>query len=121
MTTPATLDLSIYKGDSFDVFLRIKTRNPTTQVMEYKDLTGATVKAQVRTAKGAATADAEFTCTIQDQVATPGGVLLHLDPTQTSAMTLTKAGVWDCQVAFSATDVRTVLAGAVTLTQDVTV
>lgn len=122
MTTPAPKDLTIYQGDSFDLLVRVKGRNAATGVMEYLNLTGVTPKAQVRANEAATQVLAEITCTITDQVATPGGVLLHLDPaiTQTIALTTTQKHKWDLQLQWSATEVRTVLKGNVSVESDVT-
>lgn len=118
MTTPATFDISIYQGDSYDLFFRVKARNALGD-MVYQDLTGATGKAQVRADKTTATVAAEFTCTLSNQSTTPGGMLLHLAPAATTGLTIT-AGVWDCQITYSNGDVKTVLAGNVTVTKEVT-
>lgn len=118
MTNPAPLDLTIYQGDSHDIFFRLKARDGSGN-MVYKDITGCTVKAQIRATKDAATPLAEYTATLSDQTTTTGGCLLHLDPDVTAAI-VADLGVWDCEVGFSATDKKTILAGNVTFTKEVT-
>lgn len=118
MTTPATFDLSIYQGDSYDLFFRVKARNGIGDLV-YQDLTGATAKAQIRATKETASVLAEFTCSLSNQTSTPGGVLCRLTPATTAAITAT-AGVWDCEILYANGDKKTVLAGNVTFTKEVT-
>lgn len=118
MTTPAPFDLQIYQGDSYDLFFRVKARNGVGDLV-YLDLTGSTPKAQIRASKTSPTAAAELTANISDQTTLTGGVLLHITPAVSAALTLT-AGVWDCEILFASGDKKTVLAGDVTVTPEVT-
>lgn len=116
---PATLNLDIYRGDSKDVYFRVRDKNTDGSPGPYKVLTGATPKSQIRADKNNPAVLAEFTASLDDQVARPGGVLLHLTGAQTTAITPDTA-VWDVQVTHANGDVTTYLAGTVTITGDVT-
>lgn len=115
---PAAKDISIYRGDSYSLFFRVRKRTNEAPG-DYIDLTGTTPKAQIRANEAAAEVLAEFAASLGDQVNFPGSVLLTLTPTQTAALPLS-GGKWDVQIAFSATDVRTYLKGAVTVEDQVT-
>ena len=88
----------------------------------YMDLTGYTGKAQMRELAASAVVAAEFTVTILDQIATPGGLTISLSATQTSALEV-KSHVWDLQLtepAGAGGKVRTWLKGDVTVIAEVT-
>jgi len=123
---PAKHDIEIRRGDTYELFFRVRTRvwNPTTEVWEagaYRDLTGYEVTAQLRTAADAATVEIEFTCVLTNQTTVPGGVLVRATPAQTQALIIT-AGVYDVQLDPDGTgdDKYTYLEGDVTITKDVT-
>lgn len=118
MTTPATFNITMTRGDSYDLFFRVKARDAGGTLV-YQNLTGATVTAQYRETVDSVSALASFVATLSDQGTMPGGVLLHLSPATTAALTQL-TGVWDCQIAYSADDVKTVLSGTVTVNKDVT-
>lgn len=120
---PAPQDLSIYQGDSFDFFFRVRERDwdPFTETYTagpYVDLTGWTGKSQIRQTHEATDILAEFTVTFSNQATTPGGVLLTLTPAQTVA--LPAKGVWDVQLTNTAGEIRTFIAGSVTTSREVT-
>lgn len=117
---PAEQDIEIYQGDTFDLFLRLKKLTaPLTYT--YIDLTDAVPKAQVRATADAVGVLAEFTCALSDQVATPGGLLAVLSKVQTAALASTPPDfVWDLEITFANGDVKTILAGKVTVTKQVT-
>lgn len=122
MTKPATQDIDIYQGDSFDLFVRVKARD-AGGTMVYQNLTGATPKAQIRQSKSNVTVLVEFTCTLSNQTTTPGGVLVHATPAQTAALAATSPGapnVWDLEILYSNGDKRTILAGNASVTAEVT-
>lgn len=116
---PAPLDLEIYKGDTCEVFFRLRAKNTDGTAGAYINLTGCTPKAQIRATSVALPVIAEFVATLSDQNTVPGGVLLKLSPATTAAIVAT-SGVWDAQITNAATDVSTYLAGTVTFTSDVT-
>lgn len=118
MTIPAPLPLTLYQGDSFSLFVRIKARDAGGTLV-YQNLTGCTVKAQIRLNTEAPQVIAEFSANITEQVTLTGGIVLLLTPAQTAAMTELKA-VWDCEVLYSNGDKRTFLAGSVALVKEVT-
>lgn len=116
-------DLSIRRGDTKELFFRVRERvwDETTSAYipgAYRDLTGWTVLAQYRATEDANEVLAEFAATIMDQGVTPGGVLLRLTPAQTASLTIL-TGVWDCQLTDPAGDVYTYIAGKVAVDKDV--
>jgi len=116
---PATQDLEIYKGDTVEVFFRVRGKESDGSPGPYVDLTGSTAKSQIRATAASPTPLAEFTCTLSNQATTPGGVLLTLTPVQTQDIAETQ-GVWDVQITNAAGEVRTYLAGKVTFVNEVT-
>jgi hypothetical protein len=118
VTVPAEKDLKSTKGDSIDLFFRVKARD-VNGAMVYRNITGAIVTSQVRLAAEATSVQFAFTCTLADQTTTPGGVLIHASPTQTTGV-VGDSSVYDVQIAFTAEDVRTVLAGTITWIPEVT-
>lgn len=118
MTTPASYDLAIYQGDSYDLFFRVKARD-TNGVLVYQDLTGSTVKAQYRANAASSTVLLEFSCSLSNQSTTAGGVLVHASAAQTTALAV-MTGMWDCQITYPSGDVKTVLRGNVTVTTEIT-
>lgn len=90
---PAKKDINLYKGDSFQLFLRIRRKMYDANLKQMvngpgKDLTGMKVKATVRTSPGAPEVLCEFQATVPDQAieANLGFVLLGLTPAQTSRL-----------------------------------
>lgn len=121
MTTPATQDITIKRGDSWDALVRVKGRDGSGNLV-YLDLTGVTPKAQVRATAASATVLVELTCTITDQVATPGGVYLRLEDTTTTPLAPTTNALWDLELKWPGAtgDRKTILEGNVTITTDIT-
>lgn len=106
-------DLTVIRGDDFRAIVTLQNTN-----QDPFDLTGYTVKAQVRpTTDLEAPLTAEFEATIVDPP-TDGIIHLHLDHTDTA--TMTGDGVWDVQVTDADDNVTTIVRGAVTLIPDVT-
>ena len=110
MQQPGTFKLDLYRGDSYHWQARLWDDAPGGVAT---DLTGATVKAEIRD-KSAGTKIVELTCTLT--------LPNIIDVTMTPAMwaTCPSKGVWDLQVTMPSGEVRTVLAGDVTVTSDVT-
>jgi len=107
----ANLPLEIRIGDTETVSVTILDENE-----QPVNITGRSYAAQIRTTTDASTALATFTCAI---VSGPAGTLTAtLSATTTAALTPGLA-VWDLQET-SGTTVTTLLAGPVTIVQDVT-
>jgi hypothetical protein len=121
VTTAATIDIELKRGDSWDALVRVKGRNGAGDLV-YLDLTGVTPKAQIRTTPDATSVLAEITCTITDQVTTTGGVLLRLEDTDTSSLQATTNAKWDLELKWPGVngDRKTVVEGNVTVTLDTT-
>jgi hypothetical protein len=111
---PGTYPLSLYRGDSYTWQFRLWSDPAHTQPV---DLTGATVKAEVRYTPGG-TAILALDCTIT----APNIIGMHLPADAWDGFVMTKTGTaaWDLQVSFPGGDVITYLAGPVTLTADIT-
>lgn len=108
--TPGKYALALYRGDTYRWRFTMWADTGKTQPA---DLTGASAKAEIRdTAGGKLLAD--IACTITD----PNFVDAVLTADQSK--TLPSKGQWDLQLTMASGDVHTVLAGAVTLTGDVT-
>ena len=108
--TPGKYDLTLYRGDTFELpFVLWEDEAKLTPV----DLTDAIVKAEFRDKSGGLTVVA-FTCV----VTLPNTITVSM----TSAMWVgaPSGGVWDLQLTFPDGEVRTVIAGKVTVTADVT-
>jgi hypothetical protein len=107
--TPTTYPLAIYQGDTYRwQFVLWSDAEKTIPV----DLTGAEVKAEIRDKPGG-----NIQTTLDLVVTLPNIIDATLDA---AASHLLKKGVWDLQVTFASGDVSTFLAGAVTITADVT-
>ena len=107
---PGSYALTIYRGDTarwrFVFWADAQHSAPF-------DLTGATVKSEIRDKSGGAKI-VPLTCTIT----LPNEVEVVLDA-QASGLVPAK-GVWDLQFTWPNGDVRTMVAGAVSVTADVT-
>jgi len=108
--TPAAFPLNIYRGDSYRWQFRFWSDAAKTQPT---DLTGVMPKAEIRERPGGASITA-LGCT----VTLPNIVDVVLDAAPSQLLPL--KGAWDLQFTYAANDVRTVVAGDMTLTQDVT-
>jgi hypothetical protein len=126
---PATKDITIRRGDTKEIFFRVRTKvwNGTTLAWEpggYKDLTGYTVAAQVRETKDAVGVLLTFAVTLGNQADLEngrGGVLLKIPGSETAAVPLaTVTGVYDVQFTEPDGDPFTYLEGNVLFTEDVT-
>lgn len=108
---PATFNLTIRTGDTETVSVTLQNENGTPV-----DIAGRTYAAQLRTNASNTTILASFTCAIVD--AASGTLTASLTATQTAALTPGLA-VWDLQET-NGSSVTTLLAGQVTIVQDVT-
>lgn len=116
---PAPFDIQIYRGDRYSLFYQVRNKNPDGTAGAYVDLTGRTPKAQIRSTEDSPTVLAEFTATLANQTLFPGGVLLVLPSSVTTALSFSTAR-WDAQVADALGEPTTFLAGVATLIKDVT-
>lgn len=133
----AKKDLLLKQGDSYTLVFRVRTKvfDAVTNSYvpgDYRDLTGLTGKAQVRTAPGADPV-ASMTVTIPDQSveANRGIVVCKLTPQQTTAMTPspgypTPTYMWEVELADNVDPVavtwrKTYLEGGVSVEAEVTV
>lgn len=105
---PTNADLVIYKGD----FVRFNVTLPAG----FPSLTSATVKAQLKTDYNDRDPKA-FTCTITNPTT---GVIEVYMPSSITTNILPGSYIWDLQVTFVTTDVRTYFAGDVTVINEVT-
>jgi len=107
---PAAVDLAVYQGDDFGP-LTLTVTNPDGSAA---NLTGATFKAQIRSAPGAATLWASFTTSVATNVVT-------LALANTASATLPATAAWDCQMTASGGTVTTLAGGNVRVSGDVSV
>ena len=110
--TPGKFPLKLYRGDSYA--WRVSLYSDTAGSVPF-DLTGATVAAQIRDKPGGEQL-VDLGCTVE----LPNVVDVELTPAMWADSDATK-GAWDLQVTTGDGQVLTVLAGAVTVTTDVTV
>jgi hypothetical protein len=105
---PATLPMDLYRGDSSAMRLQFwdSGNNPI-------DLTGVVAKSQIRDRPAGSTI-VNLVCTIT----LPNTIDVTLLATDSG--TLPTQGVWDLQLTYPSGDVRTPVAGPVTVTPDVT-
>ncbi len=112
---PANYPITIFQGDDFDLIFRVKNDDGV-----YIDLTGFFPVAQIRETTDSPDILAQFNATLSNQTVSPGGVILTLTPQQTEELPRT-GGVWDVQLENSIrTEIRTYLAGRVTVLEQVT-
>ena len=117
MPKPASYPLDIYQGDTYRKRFRLNAKAPDNSPVPL-DLTGWTGTSQVRTSVGG-TVLIDFTVTIDaDQVENPGQFTISATDEVTALLNVTSA-VWDVQFEKSG-EVRTMLAGPVVITPDVT-
>jgi hypothetical protein len=111
---PASLPLDFYRGDSQRLQVRLWSQVPSngTPGIPY-DLTGITAKSEIRD-RPAGTNITEMACIIT----LPNIIDIYLAPADSHK--LPAKGVWDLQLTYGSGDVKTPLAGPVTVTPDVT-
>jgi len=110
---PGKYDLELYRGDTYRWQFTLWQDTARTIPV---DLTDATAKSELRDRSCSDPVRATATCV----VILPNTVEMRLEATQTAD--LLNKGVWDLQITRpgSPPDVRTVLAGSVVVTGDVT-
>jgi hypothetical protein len=107
---PQQMPLDVYRGDSYHWTFTLWTDSAATDPY---DLTGAVAKAEIRVKPGSPVL-ALLVCTVTQ----PNIVDVEL-PADLSTP-LTGKAVWDLQLTFPDSSVKTVVAGVVTITPDVT-
>lgn len=116
---PGSVDITVYQGDTYTLFFRVRNQNPDGTPGAYIDLTGYVGLAQIRAkATDPDPPLATFAVTLADQVLSRGGVTLTLTPAQTAPLPVT-GGVWDVQLTAPDGSVHTYLAGNVIVLQQV--
>ena len=121
---PAVHDITIYRGDNYELFVRLREKvwNAGTNTWipgDYINLTGFTGKAQFRADEDASTVAVEFTVTLGNQSTVPGAAYMRLSAAQTAALTVL-TGKYDLQFTDGSANTQTYLKGTVTVTKDVT-
>jgi hypothetical protein len=119
---PGSLDLTIYRGDDFLLDFTIHETNLDGSVGDPLDLTGWTVKAEVRvTVDTVGTALLTFTAVVDsDQSGNPGLVHITASNSLTAALGSGNIGVYDVQLTDPGSLKHTFLKGSVSVTPDVT-
>lgn len=107
---PANLPLQIYRGDTARWQFKLWANTDKTDPV---DLTNVTPKAEIRD-KPSGTKISELNCDVQ----LPNIINATLDPA--TSRSLPAKGYWDLQLTYTSGDINTVLAGAVTVTPDIT-
>jgi len=108
--TPGSYPLTLYRGDSYRwAFVLWADSTKLTPA----DLTGVIAKAEIRDKPGGAKI-VPMVC----GVSLPNTISMSLDAASSALLPL--VGVWDLQLTYPTSEVATVLAGAVTVTPDVT-
>jgi hypothetical protein len=115
MALPVGKNITLYQGDTFHLSFTLYEKDAQGNQGPAIDLTGATVTAQIRATAANPSVMATFTGTHNG---VGGKATISLTSAQTSA--LSAGGVWDVQVEFPGGDVKTYLAGTVTLVKEVT-
>jgi hypothetical protein len=109
--TPGTLNIAVYHGDTYRwQFVLWQDQAKTLPA----DLTGVIPKAEVRTVSGG-----PILTTMDVTVQMPNILLGVLTSAKTTLLPKT-GGTWDLQLTYPSGDVQTILAGAVSVTMDVT-
>jgi len=109
---PSNWDLKIYEGDTVRFTVTVTDANDVPI-----NLTGYSAAAQLKTSFSDATPVA-FTCTITTPAS--GVVEVYLAPATTAALIAGTSYIWDFQLTEPDGDVRTYLAGDVTVVPEVT-
>ena len=108
---PQQMALNLYRGDCYHWTFTFWTDPDATAPY---DLTGATAKAEIRAKPGSAVL-ATLTCTVVE----PNTVEVELLTEDSAKLSAGKA-VWDLQITYPDGCVKTLVAGGVTVTADVT-
>lgn len=113
---PIPYDLSIYRGDTFELRARFRGTTVDGLAGDLVDMTGTTAQAQIRPSYNSSAVLGTFTCTLDDI----NTYLISMSSTDTTSLDAGQIGVWDFQVTFPDSTVRTYLNGTVTMSGEVT-
>jgi hypothetical protein len=112
------VSLAIRQGETFDKTVTWKAGSPAAAV----DLTGCTARADVRAKPGAAVVLLSMT-TENGRIVlgdAAGTIRILLSAAITAEMAVTRGAVWDLEIVYPDDTVRPLLAGSVSVTQEVT-
>lgn len=117
---PVVHNISVYKGDTFIMNVRLRARKAAGDPGDYVDLTGVTVLGEVVPPNGGPVL-ATFVSALGDQTTTDGKgrLQLQISAAETAALPI-EGGKYDVQVTFPDGTVRTYLRGVVEVQADVT-
>ena len=104
---PQEVNLTLYQGDDF--YLDLFVSNPDNSAA---DLAGCTASAQIRNSPSSPQILASLSAVIN-------GNAIHLKLDHSDAAKLTQS-VWDAQLVYPSGDIVTLVAGTVTVSQEVT-
>lgn len=122
----ASFTIKFVRGDSYSLFGRIRTKVWDEGSQEYvpgpyRDLTGWTGLAQVRTNLASSTVLFSFDVILGNQTTTPGSFFIEAQPADTENLADNQlTGVWDLEWTSPTGEVITPIGGAVQLEGDVT-
>lgn len=118
--TPAPLNITIRRGDTFRLFFRLRNKNPDGTPGTYPDLTTwGDGLAQVRANADAPDPIVEMAVSKGNQATYPGSVLLTIADDVTAGLTIPAGSVWDFQMVNELGETDTYLEGTVTFSKDV--
>lgn len=119
---PGAKNITFVAGDTYTLPIQLFTGiDPDTgDPSDPLDLTGASVKAQIRLNPASNTVLAEFVILNAEDLTTDGVIILRLESNQTQPLAATPNSVWDLQVTLANGVRRTRLAGIVSVVADVT-
>lgn len=125
-TLPPVVDLDLYRGDRYELFLRISDydwdeTSQTWVFVDYLDLTPWTITGSIKDTVDSNTELGTFSISKSDQTTTDGkgGVLCVILPTTSKALAVGKY-VYDVQGVLDANNVETFCRGSISVTGDVT-
>jgi Cu/Ag efflux protein CusF len=114
MARPGNFPLALYRGDTYAWQFMLYTDSSATPAPA--DLTGVTAKAEIRDRPGGT-----LLTTMAVTITLPNIIVVKLKTANWTGLA-TKAAAWDLQLTYTDADasVVTIIAGAVTITADVT-
>lgn len=115
---PGEYDFSLYQGDTCSFSLTYTEGAVGAEVG--KSLDGAVLEAHLRQKKTDPSFTAVFDVTADpDQITNPGLMTVSLDAANSSLL-VARRYYWDLEITWPNAEVQTILAGIVSVTQDVT-
>lgn len=124
MALPGKYTHSFTAGDRYTKTILLCNRSDNGVPTDPVDLTGASIKSQIRSTADSGEVLAEFVISNEDDLTTDGTIVLLLDESQTQPLVTGKpgplVGVWDLRVTTAADGPRFRLAGSVVVKPSVT-